>query len=53
MNKRHSHLDNQPALTAEERLTLADRIRAMSPCLHDVDLVAMIREDRDSRSACI
>ncbi|HUE46371.1 MAG TPA: hypothetical protein VMO81_08985 [Aestuariivirgaceae bacterium] len=39
-------------MTSEERLTLADRIRAMSPCLHDVDLVAMIREERDSRSVC-
>lgn len=37
------------ALTAEERLAVADRIRAMSPSLHDIDLVAMIREDRDSR----
>jgi plasmid stability protein len=36
-------------LTAEERLALADRIRAMSPSLHDIDVVAMIREDRDSR----
>jgi plasmid stability protein len=37
------------ALTADERLALADLTRAMSPGLHDVDLVAMIREDRDSR----
>jgi plasmid stability protein len=37
------------ALTPDERLALADRTRAMSPGLHDVDMVAMIREDRDSR----
>lgn len=36
-------------LTAAERLALADRTRAMSPNLHDIDIVAMIREDRDSR----
>lgn len=42
-------LQRGAALTAVERLALADRTRAMSPGLHDVDLVAMIREDRDSR----
>lgn len=42
-------LQRGAALTADERLALADRTRAMSPGLHDVDLVAMIREDRDSR----
>ena len=36
-------------LTPDERLALADRIRAKSPGLHEVDMVAMIREDRDSR----
>jgi plasmid stability protein len=36
-------------LSPDERLALADRIRAESPGLHDVDVVAMIREDRDSR----
>ena len=36
-------------LTPDERLALADRIRAESPRLRDVDVVAMIREDRDSR----
>ena len=42
-------LQHGASLTAEERLALADRIRAMSPSLHDIDLVAMFREDRDSR----
>jgi hypothetical protein len=36
-------------LSTDERLALADRIRAESPDLRDVDVVAMIREDRDSR----
>lgn len=35
--------------TPQERLAVVDRIRAMSPKLHDVDVVAMIREDRDRR----
>ncbi len=42
-------IERGSVLTAEERLALADRTRAMSPNLHDVDIVAMIREDRDSR----
>jgi plasmid stability protein len=42
-------LQRGAALKADERLALADRTRAMSPGLHDVDLVAMIREDRDNR----
>jgi len=42
-------LQRGAALTTEERLALADRTRAMSPNLHDIDIVAMIREDRDSR----
>lgn len=42
-------LQHGASLTAEERLALADRIRAMSPSLHDIDLVGMVREDRDSR----
>ena len=36
-------------LTTEERLALADRTRASSPDLHDLDMVAMIRQDRDRR----
>lgn len=36
-------------LSTDERLALADRTQAMSPGLHDIDIVAMIREDRDRR----
>jgi plasmid stability protein len=42
-------LQRGAALTTEESLALADQTRAMSPNLHDIDIVAMIREDRDSR----
>ena len=43
------NLDRSAHLSPDERLSLADRIRAKSPPLHDVDVVAMIREDRESR----
>lgn len=33
----------------QERLAIADRIRSQGPSWHDVDLPALIREDRDSR----
>lgn len=42
-------LERNAILTSEERLALADRTRAMSPGLHDIDMVAMIRQDRDER----
>ena len=44
-----SILERGAILTSEERLALADRTRAMSPALHDIDMVAMIRQDRDER----
>ena len=44
-----SILERGANLTSEERLAFADRTRAMSPGLHDVDMVAMIRKDRDER----
>ena len=34
-------------LTAEEKVALARRLRAMSPSLHDVDVRAAIRHGRD------
>lgn len=36
-------------LTPVERLAIADQIRAAGPSLHDTDVVAMIRQDRDAR----
>ncbi|HUF44016.1 MAG TPA: hypothetical protein VMN43_01625 [Aestuariivirgaceae bacterium] len=42
-------LESGADLSSDERLALADRIRAMSPGLHDIDMVAMIRQDRDDR----
>jgi plasmid stability protein len=42
-------LERGAHLTSQERLALADRTRAKSPVLHDVDMVAMIRENRDER----
>lgn len=36
-------------LTIAERLALADKVRSESPKLHDLDIVALIREDRDTR----
>ena len=44
-----SILERGANLTSEERLAFADRTRAMSPGLHDVDMAAMIRKDRDER----
>ena len=44
-----SILERGVILTSEERLALADQTRARSPALHDVDMVAMIRQDRDER----
>ena len=34
-------------LTAEEKVALARRLRALSPALHDVDIRAAIRHGRD------
>lgn len=42
-------LERGVILTPAERLALADRTRAKSPALHDIDMVAMIREDREER----
>jgi len=42
-------LVSQAHLSMDERLTMADRIRAGSPRLSDVDVPEMIRQDRDSR----
>ena len=42
-------LERGSVLMTEERLALADQTRAMSPGLHDIDIVAMIRQDRDER----
>lgn len=36
-------------LSPDERLALADRVRARSPALHDIDMAAIIRQDRDNR----
>ncbi len=36
-------------LTIADRLAIADKIRSESPKLHDIDVVALIREDRDTR----
>jgi hypothetical protein len=42
-------LERGAQLTTADRLALADRIRSQSPNLHHVDVVGMIREDRDER----
>ena len=42
-------LQRNAILTSGERLALADRVRRKSPKLHDVDVAAMIRQDRDDR----
>lgn len=36
-------------LSPDERLAIADRVRARSPALHDIDMAAIIRQDRDHR----
>ncbi len=40
-------LSGAARLNAEERLALADRIRAMTPGRHQTDSTTLIREDRD------
>lgn len=42
-------LDRGAVLTPQERLAIADRIRAMTPPGPPIDVVALIREDRDTR----
>lgn len=42
-------LDRGAILTPRERLAIADRIRAMTPPGPPIDVVALIREDRDTR----